>query len=397
MAVYGIESLWILSPLVWEFLSSTARRARCPRTGSWGSIPFVLAWAPYAWPNYVSVEWLAGFLGGMIVISAGLVAYAVLRLRAEATRGTGSRASRFASWLGRVQRSALLVASRPLAGQRSGTVARVASRPALAIGGRRLGPLHRIVDRRHGGGNRDDCRRLSNDGSEFLVLVSGLHATFGLLLVSLFSPTVLAEERVRGSLDVLMTTPLSTDRIVLSKWWGAYRVVPALAILPAIGCLIIATLRARALCARRIRASAGPHRSTHVDRIAYVCIPVAMLLAQGAVVTSVGLALATWIRRVGRAVAVSVTCCAVFAFGWIILVELGVPDSGGSSDWCRRTITGSGEFVAEILAHRLPARGPDIHIHNVFVAARTEPSRLLHRSTHRASGDDRDLPWWCSP
>ena len=48
------------------------------------------------------------------------------------------------------------------------------------------------------------------------------------------------------------------------------------------------------------------------DRIAYVCIPVAMLLAQGAVVTSVGLALATWIRRVGRAVAVSVTCCAAF-------------------------------------------------------------------------------------
>ena len=71
-------------------------------------------------------------------------------------------------------------------------------------------------------------------GSQFLMFVSGLHATFGLLLVSLFAPTVLAEERVRGSLDVLMTTPLPTDRIVLSKWWGAYRAVPALAILPAI-------------------------------------------------------------------------------------------------------------------------------------------------------------------
>ncbi len=60
------------------------------------------------------------------------------------------------------------------------------------------------------------------------------------MLVSLAAPTVLAEERVRGSLDVLLATPLSTDRIVLSKWWGIYRVVPALALLPAIGAVLIA-------------------------------------------------------------------------------------------------------------------------------------------------------------
>jgi hypothetical protein len=50
-----------------------------------------------------------------------------------------------------------------------------------------------------------------------------------------------------------------------------------------------------------------------------------LLLAQGAVVASVGVALATWIRRVGRAVAVSVASYAFVAFGWIVLLELDIP------------------------------------------------------------------------
>jgi hypothetical protein len=60
-----------------------------------------------------------------------------------------------------------------------------------------------------------------------------------------------------------------------------------------------------------------------IDRLAVVALPMALLLAQGAVVTSVGLALATWIRRVGRAVAISVASYAAVAFGWIILLESG--------------------------------------------------------------------------
>ncbi len=50
----------------------------------------------------------------------------------------------------------------------------------------------------------------------------------------------------------------------------------------------------------------------------------AMLLVQGAVVTSVGLALATWIQRVGRAVAVSVVSYIFFAFGWPVFLEMGI-------------------------------------------------------------------------
>ena len=43
---------------------------------------------------------------------------------------------------------------------------------------------------------------------------------FGLLILSATAPTSLAEERVRGSLDVLLTTPLSTRRSSLENGSG---------------------------------------------------------------------------------------------------------------------------------------------------------------------------------
>ena len=44
----------------------------------------------------------------------------------------------------------------------------------------------------------------------------------GLLLLSVSASTSLAEERVRGSLDVLLCTPLSTRSILVGKWWGSF-------------------------------------------------------------------------------------------------------------------------------------------------------------------------------
>ena len=46
--------------------------------------------------------------------------------------------------------------------------------------------------------------------------------------------TVLSEERVRGSLDVLLATPMSTRSILWGKWWGAFRRVPWLAFWPSL-------------------------------------------------------------------------------------------------------------------------------------------------------------------
>ena len=50
-------------------------------------------------------------------------------------------------------------------------------------------------------------------------------------------------------------------------------------------------------------------------------LPSAFLLAHAAATTSIGLALATWLRRTGRAVAVSVTVFVTMSIGWFIAVR----------------------------------------------------------------------------
>ena len=113
--------------------------------------------------------------------------------------------------------------------------------------------------------------------------------SIGLLLVSVHSATVLAEERSHGSLDVLLTTPLATRSIVLAKWWGAFRPVPKIAVLPGL-----------------IAFGAAAERSNLVAAVGYSVLITALVLAYGAFFTSLGLAIATWQPRLGRAVGFSV-------------------------------------------------------------------------------------------
>ena len=55
MAVYGIESLWVLGPLVWWILQQLGVPMGPPE---WfmNINPFVLAWAPYDGRNQVGIE-----------------------------------------------------------------------------------------------------------------------------------------------------------------------------------------------------------------------------------------------------------------------------------------------------------------------------------------------------
>lgn len=119
---------------------------------------------------------------------------------------------------------------------------------------------------------------------EMGAVISGVQVSAGLLLLSISAATSLAEERQRGSLDVLLATPLSTRAIVLGKWWGAFRGVPPLAVLPVLIAAALATHTGFAL---------GP-----------VLIGV-LVVTYGAVITSLGLALATWLPRMDRAIGLS--------------------------------------------------------------------------------------------
>jgi len=320
MAVYGIEGAWVIGPLIWMLLAQTGTLSGVP---AWFKAinPFVLAWAPYAWPNYLSVGQIAVFLVGTLALSALFVAYAVFRLRADLIGRTDARAKRLALWW---QKGT----SRLSAWRRQPSLD---NNPVLWREWRRGRPsrLARVVWTMYFGlalaGTGWGLFVLGDDfrsGSQFLLFVNGFQATFGLLLVSLDAPTVLAEERLRGSLDVLLATPLPTGRIVLAKWWGAYRHVPGLALLPVISAMFIAATEPN------LPIRPGPFQQSTVplsliDRIAHVAVPLAMLLAQGAVVASVGLALATWFRRLGRAVAMSVASYSLVAFGWLVLLEMG--------------------------------------------------------------------------
>jgi ABC-type transport system involved in multi-copper enzyme maturation permease subunit len=345
MAVYGIEAVWVLGPAIWGLLAETGI---IPGAPSWfvAINPFVLAWAPYAWPTYLTMGQFAGVLGGTLALSSFLVVYAIFRLRSDLAKRS-VRTTRLGSWVAKAH--ARLTAWRPGPSLdkdpvlwrewRRGRPSRLARVVwvlyiTLAVAGTGWGIIE--VSENH------------DRGAQFLEFVNGFQAMFGLLLLSLAAPTVLAEERVRGSLDVLLATPLSTDRIVLSKWWGIYRVVPALALLPAIGAVYIAATEPTLPALRMARAAGHvPIPVDAIDRFAHASLPMAMLLIQGAVVTSVGLALATWIQRVGCAVAVSVVTYALFAFGWPVFIEMEVIT--GLLSWLGLLQPGGSEQFTQIL------------------------------------------------
>jgi ABC-type transport system involved in multi-copper enzyme maturation permease subunit len=158
-----------------------------------------------------------------------------------------------------------------------------------------------------------------------LRIYSGIHAmaaqvnawqvAIGLLLLSVSAATSLAEERDRGSLDVIMATPLATREIVWGKWWGTFAMVPRLAILPI-----------------WVAAGAAMVSGGGLGLI----MMIGLILAYAAAITSLGLALATWIPRLGRVIVMSVLAYIVMVAGWPLLVRSLFPSRPGpwqQPDW----------------------------------------------------------------
>jgi ABC-type transport system involved in multi-copper enzyme maturation permease subunit len=148
-----------------------------------------------------------------------------------------------------------------------------------------------------------------------------IQLALGLLMLSVLAPLSMSEERQRGSLDVLIVTPLSTWEIVLSKWWGTFRLVPLLAIGP--GLVAFAEATARWVAPPRSWVGRLPADS-HGYPICGAALVVFTILVHGAAMTSIGLALATWIKRQVRAIVTSVCVFVLIAVGWPILVSNSV-------------------------------------------------------------------------
>ena len=129
--------------------------------------------------------------------------------------------------------------------------------------------------------------------------LNGMQVAAGMLLLSISSASALAEERACGSLDVLLATPLSTRSIVRGKWWGTFRIVPMLAVPPGLATAAVAW---------------------HHGYWTGVPLVVGLVVAYGAALTSLGLALATWVSRPGRAVGLCVAAHVGVTVIWVVFI-----------------------------------------------------------------------------
>jgi hypothetical protein len=160
-----------------------------------------------------------------------------------------------------------------------------------------------------------------------------LHVIFGLLMLSAIAPTSMAEERQRGSLDLLAATTLSTRAIVLGKWLGTYRLAVLLIVGPGLAALAMATAREVSPWIPPPGLHPDYHRVIPLGpRIAGVFVVIGTILAHGALLTSIGLALAVWIKRQSRAIASSVGLFVLIAAVWPIFASIAMFRVTGGAD-----------------------------------------------------------------
>jgi ABC-type transport system involved in multi-copper enzyme maturation permease subunit len=289
MATYATYAVWLLALLAWL---ETFNRAWVPDV-LYVTNPFWLLfrsrWSNGAAPILAS----AGFLIGALLVSALLAAISTWRIRAVTLRQAARPARR----------------ERTLVRWFRHRGASLDFDPILWL------EMHR---RQPSSWGRAIWRLYAVVSTMFVVLaivvnrniaagVSGFMVSIGLLMISVTSATSLAEERAHGSLDLLLTTPLSARAIISGKWRGTFRAVKRLAVLP--GVLAFFT----ALTFGRVAAVFG------------ALLIVALVLAYGAVITSLGQFLALRQPRLGRAVGFSVAAYLAMTVVYPTVVLTAVP------------------------------------------------------------------------
>ena len=328
VAAIGFWILWLLILPIWYGLSTT-RWLISPPDWFAKSNPVLLVYAPYIRPGFVTPLDVAIFVAMVFLVSAGLIAFTISGVRRnvlEPHRPVKRRAIKH-----RLRRKALLhflpgpsldgnpilwrewYCNRPSPMARAVSFAYVASAlPGAAI----VSYVHLFEN------------VVNPDYLLPLVITVTAQFVFGLLVQSILAASYLADERSRGSLDVVLATPLSTRSIVWGKWLGIYRTVLWMAILPGVCSLMVVCL-ALPFRARFAAPGDGAPGMMSLTLLAHILAPalvVCEMLAFGAAITSMGLALATWIPRFGRAVVINMLIFGLFAIGWpVVVVTLIAP------------------------------------------------------------------------
>ncbi len=321
MAVYMIVGVWLLALPIWGELSASGK-LRAPPAWFEKANPYLLVFAPYVKPGTVGVRDYALFAGAVLLISAALVVVVIARLRQVVIGGLG-RPEHSARWrLPELKRFFPSWPSPTLDGNPVLWREWHRNRPSK-LGRRLWAALLIICWLIVAWGTYELITGSERVGSSSLGEGYGILLTFGLLMLSATAPTALAEERARGSLDVLLATPLSTRSIVLAKWWGTYRPVLVLAVMP----VYVSVFLAGAVLdipgwAVNLRFARAAVPLNVWDRILAVCCGVAEFLVSSAVIVSLGLALSTWVRRLNRAIVLSVIAYFLTAIIWVVALEM---------------------------------------------------------------------------
>ncbi len=302
LGTYAVWGLWLLWTPIISIVGALFPQAFFfvpPRSAD----PFWLSFAPYRAPRLVAWQDYASFLEVTLAVSAMLVAIAVFRLRAIVTRDSLKRRS---------SRSMLeRLVERLARGRRL-------PRPSLDWNPVFWREWHRgkpsrmslaIVALYFALATTFSLTTVAFRGTAAAPWVNGFQVSVGLLILSVIAAVSLAEERARGSLDLLLTTMISTRQIVLGKWLGTYRTVPIFAVLPVIVSFGLAYDR--------------PERWTDV------VVLIVYIFFSGAAITSLGLAMATWFSRVGSAVAATVSIYLAITVGSFFVVATVGPAGEG--------------------------------------------------------------------
>jgi ABC-type transport system involved in multi-copper enzyme maturation permease subunit len=306
MLTYLIMILWLFSRYlvnwVWGATGLSSVRFFLPTLSDWLDFlnPFYLVWVPYLASVNVSPARHLVFLACCLSISCILAGLATYRIRAVArTRGKRRKIRAGRGWLSSRFLKPDLWRRLPgpsLDGNPVFWREWYRSKPS---------PLMRVVWVLYSTMGvvwvvlalRSVASGSTN--ADMIAAMNVFQVGVGLLLLSVDAATSLIEERVRGSLDILLSTPLSARSILAGKWVGTFRTVPQLLFAPALTTLFLAWESGRWL--------------------AYLNF-LGLVLAYSAVIVSLGLALATWQCRVERVVALCVAFYVILSIGWPVLV-----------------------------------------------------------------------------
>ena len=325
--ILATYTVFILGLLVWPIWELASRAYGPPPHWTLLCNPFYVAFAPYADPGKLELWDYLGFFGVTLGASAGLTGLAVWRTRPVACRGSvetsrGRRVSligRIGRWLPgpSLDRNPVLWRewhrSRPsrwmlvLLALLMGTTGVLCVVGAVFFwkNGANFGPPN------------------SWEGVGLICYV--LHVIFGFLMLAAIAPTSMSEERQRGSLDILAATALSTRTIVIGKWLGTFRLAALIGIAPGLLALAMGTAREDSSLIINMAPGMPPEYYkiiTMGHRIYGVILVIATILAHGALITSIGLALAVWMKRQSRAIAFTVGLGVFVGAVWPILVTI---------------------------------------------------------------------------